>query len=536
MTTTVLGHHYIGGRRVAQASGQLRSVDAITGEMHPVLFCEASAAEVAAAARAAHDAFPAYRRLGADTRAAFLDAIADEIDALDASFIAAASRETALPVARLEGERKRTSGQLRLFAAVVRRGDFVGARIDLAQPDRKPLPRPDLRQYRIGLGPVAVFGASNFPLAFSVAGGDTASALAAGCTVVVKAHPGHMVTSEHVADAIERAVAKTGMPTGTFNMIYGAAAGALLVQAPEIKAVGFTGSLAGGRALFNLAQARPEPIPMFAEMSSVNPVFVMPSALSARSGQIADELATSVTLGCGQFCTNPGLVLGLRSPEFDGFVQHLREAIARQTPHAMLGTGIRDNFRRGLARLRALDGVEVLAASEQDGRPGGHLLLADRRVLFDIRRELEEEVFGPLTVVVALDSDADMIEFARAMQGQLTATVLAADADLGRHADLIALLEQKAGRLLFNSYPTGVEVSDAMVHGGPYPATSDARSTSVGTAAIERFLRPVCYQNYPDACLPAELQDANPLKLPRLVDGVLTRAPIRNTAAEEIAA
>lgn len=535
MTTSVLGHHYIGGRRIAQGDDQLRSVDAITGEMHPTLFFEASPTEVAAAARAAQEAFPAYRRLDAHRRAAFLDAIADEIDALDAAFIAEANRETALPVARLEGERKRTSGQLRLFAAVLRRGDFLGARIDPAQPERKPLPRPDLRQYRIGIGPVAVFGASNFPLAFSVAGGDTASALAAGCTVVVKAHPGHMVTSELVADAIERAIVKTGMPAGTFNMIYGAAAGALLVQAPEIKAVGFTGSLAGGRALFNLAQARPEPIPMFAEMSSVNPVFVMPSALQARGAQIADELAASVTLGCGQFCTNPGLVLGLRSPEFDGFMERLRTAIGQQAPQAMLGTGIRDNFRRGLARLRALDGVEVLAASEQDGWVGGHLLLAERRALFDLRRELEEEVFGPLTVVVALDDETDMIEFARTMQGQLTATVLVTGADLERHADLVALLEQKAGRLLFNGYPTGVEVSDAMVHGGPYPATSDARSTSVGTAAIERFLRPVCYQNYPDACLPAELQDANPLGLVRLVDGVLTRNPVGN-AVQEIAA
>lgn len=535
MNIPVLGHQYIGGRRCAQGAARLRSVDAISGAVHPVAFFEATADEIAGAAHAADDAFPAYRRTSAAQRASFLDAIADEIDALDASFITQASRETALPTARLEGERKRTSGQLRLFATVLQRGDFHGARIDTAQPERKPLARADLRQYRIGIGAVAVFGASNFPLAFSVAGGDTASALAAGCPVVVKAHPGHLVTSEHVANAIERAIAKTGMPAGTFNMIYGMQAGTLLVQAPEIKAVGFTGSLAGGRALYDLAQARPEPIPVFAEMSSVNPMFVMPSALRERGEQIAAELAASVTLGCGQFCTNPGLVLGIGSPEFDSFVQRLRDAVKQAAPQPMLGTGIRDNFARGLARLRALDGVEILAAFEQEGRIGGHLALAERRALFDTRRELEEEVFGPVTVVVALDSVEDMQAFAQAMRGQLTATVLASEAELARHPQLIDLLAHKAGRLLFNGYPTGVEVSDAMVHGGPYPATTDSRGTSVGTLAIDRFLRPVCFQNYPDACLPPELQDANPLKLLRLVDGVPMRDPIRNAAQERSA-
>ncbi|RDJ99587.1 aldehyde dehydrogenase (NADP(+)) [Paraburkholderia lacunae] len=531
---TTLGHHYIGGRRSACASNRpLFSLDAITGERHAVSFFEASDAEVAAAARAAYEAFPAYRSLSPAQRVDFLEAIADEIDALDASFVAEASRETALPAARLEGERKRTSGQLRLFAATVRRGDFHDARIDRAQPDRKPLPRPDLRQYRIGVGPVAVFGASNFPIAFSVAGGDTASALAAGCSVVVKAHPGHMVTAEYVADAIERAIAKTDMPAGTFNMIYGTAAtGAALVQTPEIRAVGFTGSLAGGRALFDLAQARPEPIPVFAEMSSVNPVFVLPSALIGRGAQIARELAASVTTGCGQLCTNPGLVLGVRSPEFDAFVSDLRGALEQAVPQAMLGAGIRDNFRHGIARLRAVKGVEVLVAEELDGRIGGHLLKADRRALFE-SSALEEEVFGPSTIVVELDSEADFHAFARTMRGQLTATVLASESDIERNASLIALLEEKVGRLLFNGYPTGVEVSDAIVHGGPYPATTDARGTSVGSVAIGRFLRPVCYQGYPDANLPLALQDANPLNLIRLIDGVPTREAVRATQTAE---
>lgn len=535
MSIPVLGHQYIAGRRSAQGEGKLYSLDAISGERHSTIFLEASAGEVAAAAQAAHEAYPIYRRVSAARRAEFLDAIADEVDALDTAFIAQTSRETALAPLRLEGERKRTSSQLRMFASVLRRGDFHGARIDTAQPERKPQARPDLRQLCIGLGPVAVFGAGNFPLAFSVAGGDTASALAAGCPVVVKAHPGHPLTSEHMANAVERALARTGMPAGTFNMLHGAQAGAWLVQAPQIKAVGFTGSHAGGRALFDLAQARPEPIPVFAEMSSVNPVFVMPSALQARSEQIAIELAASVVLGCGQFCTNPGLILGVRSPAFHAFLMQLRAAMLEQGQQAMLGKGIRENFTRGFARLRALPGVEVLAAGEQNGRFGGHLVLAPRDALFDTQRVLEEEVFGPVTVAVALDGMDDMLAFASTMRGQLTATVLADTDDLGRHAMLIDVLAQKAGRLLFNGYPTGVEVCDAMVHGGPYPATTDSRGTSVGSLAIDRFLRPICFQNAPQAILPAELQDANPLRLLRLVNGVATREAIDAAAKEQAA-
>lgn len=526
MTIPFTGHQYIGGLRSALGKRKLHSIDAITGDAHPIPFFEATAEEVAAAARAAKQAFPAFRRMSAARRAAFLEAIADELDALDAAFIAEVGRETALPAARLDGERKRSSAQLRLFAAVLRRGDFHGARIDTAQPTRQPLSRPGLRQMRIGIGPVAVFGAANFPLAFSVAGGDTASALAAGCPVVVKAHPGHPVTSERVADAIERAVKRSGMPAGVFNMVHGREAGAWLVQAPEIKAVGFTGSLAGGRALFDLAQSRPEPIPVFAEMSSVNPVFILPSALHARGEQLAGELAASVTLGCGQFCTNPGLVLGIRSPEFESFVEHLRDALRRQALQPMLNKGISDNFLRAFDRLREADGVELLASSEYEGRFGGHLAQGTRQALFAQDSVLEEEVFGPLTVAVALDSADEMLQFAASMRGQLTATIHATASELERHAALLDALADKAGRVLVNGMPTGVEVCDAMVHGGPYPATTDSRGTSVGSLAIERFLRPVCYQNLPDGCLPAELQDANPLGLLRLVDGVPTREPI----------
>lgn len=533
---TILGQHYIGGKRTA-AGKPLYSIDAITGERYPASFHEATAEEVAQAAQAAHDAFREFRASSPAERASLLETIADEIDALGASFIAAASRETALPAARLEGERKRTSNQMRVFAATVRRGDYLDVRIDSAQPERMPLPRPDLRQYRVGVGPVAVFGASNFPIAFSVAGGDTASALAAGCPVVVKAHPGHMVTSELVADAMERAIARCRAPEGIFNMVYGTAAtGAALVRAPQIKAVGFTGSLAAGRALFNMAQARPEPIPVFAEMSSVNPVFLLPSALADSAVQIARQLAASVTFGCGQLCTNPGLVLGVRSAGFDAFLAEFSAALAQTPPQAMVSSGIRENFQQGMARLRTLSDVEALVAVEMDGRFGGHLLKADRSVLFAGERILEEEVFGPSTVVVALDSESEFIAFAEKMRGQLTATLMASEADLARHVTLVDLLETKAGRLLFNSYPTGVEVSDAIVHGGPYPATTDARGTSVGSAAIERFLRPVCYQNYPETSLPAPLQDANPWNLPRLVDGARTQAPVSRTCKLEAAA
>jgi len=526
VSINILGHNYIGGRRSGQGDVKLYSVDAATGAQLETPFLTATEQEVAAAVQAAEKAYPAFRATTSEQRAAFLEAIADELDALGDDFLATISRETALPAApRLAGERARTSGQMRLFAKVLRRGDFYGARIDPALPERKPMPRPDVRQYKIGVGPVAVFGASNFPLAFSVAGGDTAAALAAGCPVVFKAHSGHLATSELVADAIERAVRKTGMPAGTFNMIYGDRVGAQLVRTAAIQAVGFTGSLRGGRALCDMAAARAQPIPVFAEMSSINPIILMPQALKARGEAIAKELAGSVTMGVGQLCTSPGLLLGVRSPELTAFIDKLATAFGTTSPATMLNSGGLSHYNGGVARLTELAGVKLLAtggASTSQAVP--HLFQADAALLFAKEAPLEEEVFGPATVIVALDSREQLIDFAANMHGQLTATLQAEIGDLQGNQDLIALLEQKAGRLLLNGYPTGVEVCDAMVHGGPYPATSDARGTSVGTLAIERFLRPVCYQNYPDAMLPAPLQNANPLGLMRLVDGELTRA------------
>ncbi|SQF98706.1 aldehyde dehydrogenase (NADP(+)) [Paucimonas lemoignei] len=525
--TALLGHNFINGARSAAGSVSLHSLDATTGEALPLTFMEATRDEVDASALAAAQAYPAYRTTSALQRATFLDAIADELDALGEEFIAMVCRETALPPGRIQGERARTSGQMRLFAQLLRRGDFYGARIDRALPERQPMARPDLRQYHIGLGPVAVFGASNFPLAFSTAGGDTAAALAAGCPVVFKAHPGHMATAEWAALAIIRAAEKTAMPAGVFNMIYGGSVGAWLVQHPAIKAVGFTGSLGGGRALCDMAAARPEPIPVFAEMSSINPMLVLPEALNTRAEKIAAELAASVVQGGGQFCTKPGLVLGIASPEFEHFLDRLGHLIQAHAPHTLLNAGGLCNFSDGLGRLASHPGLRHRAGHAQQGSQAfPQLYEAHVALLLEGDPLLQHEVFGPMLVAVTVADAAQLKKAVQSLQGQLTATLIGEPADFAAFAELVPLLEHKAGRLLINGYPTGVEVCDAMVHGGPYPATSDARGTSVGTLSINRFLRPICFQNYPDSLLPDALKDANPLGLMRLVDGVGTRDPI----------
>ena len=525
--TRILGHNYIGGQRRAGGTVIVKSVDASTGEALPHDFYQATPEEVDAAAKAAAAAYPAYRSLSAERRAQFLDAVADELDALGDEFVAVVCRETALPAARIQGERGRTSGQMRLFAKVLRRGEFYGARIDRALPERKPLPRPDLRQYRIGLGPVAVFGASNFPLAFSTAGGDTASALAAGCPVVFKAHSGHMATAGWVADAILRAADKTAMPAGVFNMIYGGGVGEALVKHPAIQAVGFTGSLKGGRALCDMAAARPQPIPVFAEMSSINPVIVLPQALAVRAESVARDLTASVVQGCGQFCTNPGLVIGIRSPQFSAFVQQVAGLMGDQPAQTMLNAGTLSSYGQGLQKLLAHSSIEHLAGSPQAGNQAQpHLFKADVSLLLDGDEVLQEEVFGPTTVFVEVADQAQLSAALNGLHGQLTATIIGESADFEQFGELTALLEQKVGRILLNGYPTGVEVCDSMVHGGPYPATSDARGTSVGTLAIDRFLRPVCFQNYPDSLLPEALKNGNPLGIQRLVDGQPSRVAL----------
>lgn len=518
--THITGYNFIGGQRSGTGTVILHSMEASNGEALPYEFFQATDAEVDGAAMAASAAFEPYRNLAATRRAEFLEAIAEELDALGDDFVAIVCQETALPAARIQGERARTSGQMRLFAEVLRRGDFYGARIDHALPDRTPLPRADLRQYRIGVGPVAVFGASNFPLAFSTAGGDTASALAAGCPVVFKAHGGHMATAECVAQAIIRAAERTEMPAGVFNMIHGASVGAALVKHPAIQAVGFTGSLRGGRALCDMAAARPQPIPVFAEMSSINPVLVLPQALKVRSETIAQALGGSVMQGAGQFCTSPGLVLGIRSPEFSAFIETLGQFFNAQPAQTLLNAAGLDNYCKGVQRLADVEGISHVAGAPQHGnqaRP--QLFQADASLLISGAPVLQDEVFGPTTVVVEVADKEQLLHALHSLQGQLTATLIAEDADLHAFAEVVPVLEHKVGRLLLNGYPTGVEVCDAMVHGGPWPATSDARGTSVGTLAIDRFLRPVCYQNWPDSLLPDALKDANPLGLQRLVDG-----------------
>ena len=509
-----------------------QDVDAVDGTFTAggslATFEEASSALVNRAVDAAAAAFEEYRRLPAEVRAAFLDSLAAAIETSD-ELIDAARVETALPVQRLAGERARTAGQLRMFAALVREGSWVDARIDRALPNRTPLPRPDIRRMLIPIGPVAVFGASNFPLAFSVAGGDTASALAAGCPVVVKAHPAHPATSEVAARAIMTTAAAAGVPAGALSLLQSTRhdIARALVQHPQVKAVGFTGSLRAGRALFDAAAARPEPIPVYAEMGSVNPLFILPRAAAERADAIATGLKDSVTLGVGQFCTNPGLTIGIGDAGFDGLLGQLEALMRSAPPGTMLTPAICRAYQSGALRLGGIDGVtttpSTVAAQEFQGVPS---LFVTTAKVFLQHHEVREELFGPSTVVIRCGSRNELYQLAAQLDGQLTATIHGTPADLEEYAPLVSILENKAGRVIVNGFPTGVEVCPSMQHGGPYPATTDSRSTSVGTAAINRFVRPVAYQNFPPSLLPRELQDGNPRGLWRLVDGQVTKAPL----------
>jgi 2,5-dioxopentanoate dehydrogenase len=486
-------------------------------------FYEATEEEINSAIEKAVEAFQTYRLVNGQDKAAFLEKIADEIIALGEDLIKRGMEETGLPEARLNGERGRTVGQLKLFASLLREGSWVGARIDLADPDRKPLPKPDVRSMQRALGPAGVFGASNFPFAFSVAGGDTVSALAAGCPVVFKAHPAHPGVCELVGLAIQRAVKKSGMPEGTFSMVNGrsTAVGMALVRHSGITAIGFTGSFRGGKALFDEANKRAIPIPVYAEMGSTNPVFILPDALKERKEKIAQDLAAAVTLGVGQFCTNPGLVFIPNSDDASKFKDALASSIKGISAGVMLTSGIQGSFQKGIEKLSAAKGVEVLAQGPSEGsgsRGTAHLLHASIKSFLN-DHTLEEEVFGPSTLAITADTKAEILQAAKNLSGHITATVHATDKDLTEYGELISILEQKVGRVIINGYPTGVEVCHSMVHGGPFPATTDSRTTSVGTGAITRFTRPVAYQNFPSSLLPAELQDGNPLKVFRLVNG-----------------
>jgi|SRR6056297_254086 len=495
------GKHYIAGDWIE--TEERFTSRPLKGEARE--FCVGTPALVEQAAVAAEEAFEVYGAISRDGRAAFLEKIADEIDARGAAITEVGSAETGLPEVRLEGERGRTVGQLRLFANHIRAGDYLDRRHDRALPDRAPLPRPELRMVQRPIGPVAVFGASNFPLAFSVAGGDTASALAAGCPVVVKGHSAHPGTSEVVAEAIASAVDFCDMPEGVFSLIQGGRrdVGEALVQHPLINAVGFTGSLRGGRALFNLCVERPIPIPFFGELGSINPIFVLPEAAKARGAEIGAAWAGSVMMGAGQFCTNPGVVF-IEDSAADDFINAAAEQLAATGEQAMLTDGIAEAYRQGAEQVKRINSLREIVGTHCTGRGALPYLFETSLDTWNVEPHLAEEVFGPLGIVVRIPSAADFTATARGFVGQLTATVQMDRGDAALAALLRPILERKAGRILANGFPTGVEVSDAMVHGGPYPASTNFGATSVGTLSIRRWLRPVCFQSMPEDILPED--------------------------------
>lgn len=514
------------GHGTARPKGEpMHPINPATGEALEPAYHWADLEDVDRAAQLAWQAFRRFRLFPAGARARLLRRIAEQIEAHGPEIQQRAHLETALPLPRLQAETARTCHQLRLFASLVEQGWCWDARVDHPDPARQPVPKPDVRSHLIPLGPVAVFSSSNFPLAFSVAGGDTASALAAGCTVIVKAHQNHMGTSELVGRLIQQAVRECEAPEGTFSLLFGRGTeiGQALVRHPMIKAVGFTGSRKGGRALMDAAAARPEPIPVYAEMGSINPVFLLPGALRERADAIASGLHGSVTLGVGQFCTCPGLILAPTGPDTDRFLEKLSQQMANTPTGVMLTSELCAAYHAGVEACLKIPGVRrltpPLAQADPVGTRAAAALLVTTAEVFLAHETLMEEVFGPSTLVVLCTDRSQLLEIAERIEGQLTATIHATPEELLEARDLVQALELKVGRLVFNGFPTGVEVCHAMVHGGPYPATSDGRSTSVGTRAILRFLRPVCYQNFPDAALPEALQEKNPLGLLRIVDG-----------------
>jgi len=529
---TVTGKQLIAGKWLDGREDTFYGVNPASGEnLEPAFTC-ADESQVAEAVAAASGCATEFANLPLQKRAEFLNACADEIMALGDELLERVSLETGYPRARAEGERGRTCGQLRLFAEWIVNGEYLDARIDTALPDRQPLPRPDLRSYNQALGPVAVFGASNFPLAFSVAGGDTAAAFAAGCPVIVKGHNSHPGTSELVAQAIDKAVQKCGLPSGVFSLILGAGnrVGAALVQAPGVKAVGFTGSLGGGMALFKLANERPEPIPVFAEMGSVNPVVLLPEALKNSAETIAEGFVGSLTLGTGQFCVNPGLVLAVESEDLERFISAAGAALSKVGAGVLLNKNTQRGYQSGVARLRDQAGVEQVAAGEAVGEGGGFTCQAGLLTVsgsdFLANHELQEEVFGPMSLVVKCRDREELIQAVQSLQGQLTGTLQCAEGELAGYGDLVELLRGRVGRIVVNGFPTGVEVCHSMMHGGPFPAATDARFTSVGTMSIARFVRPICFQNYPESLLPDALKNSNPLGIARLVNGEKSRDAI----------
>jgi len=522
-TGNLIGYHYT----VADGKA-FHATDPASGRELPGDFFPASLDDVDMALALAEKAYTIYRYTDKKTKADFLRSIASEIDALGTELIERAISESGLPQGRLEGERGRTTGQLKLFADLVEEGSWIEAVIDNALPDRKPAPRVDIRKMLIPVGPVVVFGASNFPLAFSVAGGDTASALAAGCPVIVKAHPAHPGTSALVAEAINKAAKKHNLPEGIFSILYdnGYAIGEALVKHPKTKIVTFTGSYKGGMALVKMAQEREAPIPVFAEMGSINPTILLPEALENRGEQIAEQYAASITLGAGQFCTNPGLLLAISSPATDRFKKALSEAIEKIGSSTMLTPGIAKNYAELSEDMRDEAGVSILGRGNLNGEKPNQaqpMIAEVNASSFLVNPKLKEEVFGPYSLLVVAGFEVQLQHVLDALQGQLTATIVADEGDLKKYKALIQNITSIAGRVILNNVPTGVEVVHAMQHGGPFPATSDSRFTSVGTGAIKRFVRPVSWQNWNNDLLPDELKNGNPLKIWRLVDSNWTK-------------
>jgi NADP-dependent aldehyde dehydrogenase len=520
------GNNRIGYTLSAKNDETMEAINPVTGEVLLGKFHIATDIEINDVMYKAQEAFDTYRRFSGVRKAEFLEAIADEILALGDTLVRRACLETALPEGRIIGERGRTMNQLKLFAQVLREGSWTDAVIDTAQPDREPLPKPDIRKMSTPVGPVVVFSASNFPLAFSTAGGDTASALAAGNPVIMKAHPSHLGTNELVVDAIAAAAKKTGMPDGVFSSVQGNGftIGQQLVKHSVTKSVAFTGSYAGGRALYDVAGQREEPIPVFAEMGSINPVLILPNKMDNESKELASTYAGSITVGTGQFCTNPGLLITVESEKTAAFIEELGKNIAATNPSTMLNAGIANNYESVKATALDQEGVEVLGQSNGEGsiNSGCPAVAIVSAKDFINKSTLQHEVFGPYSLVVRCANNAELDQVIAELKGQLTATVMGSDEDVKEYSNQIHQLSNVVGRLIFNGVPTGVEVTAAMQHGGPFPASTDGRFTSVGTDAIKRFVRPLAYQSAPQEFLPDELKDANPLGIWRKVDGELT--------------
>lgn len=522
----ITGKNHIGNQLSAEGSKTFKTFDPISNTENSSIHYEASQEEIEKAVSLASSAFKEFRSISGERKATFLNAIADEILALDDELVKVYCSETGLPEGRAKGERGRTVFQLRTFADLVLEGSWVEATIDTAIPDRTPLPKSDIRKMNIPLGPVVVFGASNFPLAYSTAGGDTAAAFAAGCPVIVKSHPMHAGTGELVASAIAKAADKTGMPNGVFSNLNssGIEVGVELVKHPEVKAVGFTGSIRGGRALLDLAAQREEPIPVFAEMGSINPVVILPEALKERGSSLAKTYAGSITLGTGQFCTNPGLILGIKSQELSNFTQQLGEEIVQIQPSVMLHPNIHGAYESNKQKLVSQSDIKIVSKYEDEiaVNHAQQIITTVEGKTFLENPTLHQEVFGPFSLIVQCEDKERLEAIISQLEGQLTGTLIAENDEAKSYSTLIATLQNRVGRIIYNGVPTGVEVCPSMVHGGPYPASTDSRFTAVGIHSIKRWVRPFSYQDWPNELLPNELKDENPLQISRMVNGTQT--------------